>query len=383
MFKGDWFDGKFAIGLVVGLFLAVLLGIFAVGFDGRNLVQPISRQQVVSEANGQEGEQPNVWSPSAPEDQPGQEESPPDSQDRGEGQQTASLTLSSALQGIERAIRDLVPEEDHDDRRQQQERERRDLSAQEGMAWWAELMFYAASATVILTFFALVAILRTLHHTRRAADYTEGMLGEAKATTVAARDTVTETRRIGEAQVKAYLSIKAAKAFIDENDGIVFDVTVRNFGQSPAKDVHAIASVWVNREITLPAAMGGETRQTSVEVFSHHVCLGDIPAGESVASGIYSTHGLSFPADAMRNAEGIIFAGPGSIGVFAKDVFGREIFECDGILVATGTKQFGDWERHGNFAARSIFGRFGDASAMRQRGWKEYEGQDHRLPFEK
>lgn len=323
-----------------------------------------------------------VWSQAASEDQVRQEERPADSQAGSDDEQAQPFNLAPALQGIEGAIRSLIPEVDSEGRRQEQEREQRDLSAQEGMAWWAELMFYASAATVVLTFFALVAILRTLHHTRRAADYTEGMLGEAKQTTVAARDTVTETRRIGEAQVKAYLSIKAAKAFIDEKDGIVFDVTVRNFGQSPAKDVHAIASVWVNRAITLPAAMGGETVQTSVQVFSRNVRLGEIPAGESVASGIYSTHDLSFPADAIRNAEGVIIAGAGNIGVFAKDVFGGEIFESDGVLVATGAKQFGEWERHGNFAAGAMFGVFGDGNAMRDRGWKNYEAQDHRLPFE-
>ena len=61
------------------------------------------------------------------------------------------------------------------------------FNAQEGMAWWAELMFYATAATVLLTFAALGAIIRTLHHTKRAADYTEHMLAEAKATTNEAR----------------------------------------------------------------------------------------------------------------------------------------------------------------------------------------------------
>lgn len=242
--------------------------------------------------------------------------------------------------------------------------------------WWDWLIrnFVSPSDTLaqwvmaIFTIVAVILVWRTLVATHEMVEDTKRM--------------TRDTREIGQAEVKAYLSIKAAKAFVDDKDGIVFDVTVRNFGQSPAKHVHAIASVWVNREITLPAAMGGETVQSSVEVFSRSVRLGEIPAGESVTSGTYNTHDLSFPPDAVRNAEGIIIAGPGSIGVFAKDVFGGEIFEQESTLVATGVKQFADWERHGNFAARSIFGTFGSASAMRARGWKKYEAQDHHLPFE-
>ncbi len=54
------------------------------------------------------------------------------------------------------------------------------------MAQWAEWMFYAAAATVALTLAALFAIIRTLVHTRRAADYTRDMLVEAEKSTAAA-----------------------------------------------------------------------------------------------------------------------------------------------------------------------------------------------------
>ena len=60
------------------------------------------------------------------------------------------------------------------------------MVAQEGMALWAEWMFYAAAATTLLTFIALVAIIRTLHHTRRAADSAENMLTQTEKSTAAA-----------------------------------------------------------------------------------------------------------------------------------------------------------------------------------------------------
>jgi len=256
-----------------------------------------------------------------------------------------------------------------------EQREKDDLVAQQGMniatqamneatqsmkraAWWSFGAIAVGTALLIVT----------LHLTRQANK--------------SARDAVAATREVGKAQVMAYLSIKESKAFIDDRDGIIFSVTVKNFGQSPARDAHAIASVWVNREIALPERMGGKTANLSVEVFSRSLRLGDIAAGETIASGAYSTHDLSFPVDVVRNAEGVIIAGPGSIGVFAKDVFGDEIFESDGVLVATGEEQFSDWERHGNFHARSLFGVFGNPGSLRARGWKEYETQSHKLQFE-
>lgn len=59
-------------------------------------------------------------------------------------------------------------------------KDRRDLHAQEDMALWAMWM-------LIFTGLAFVALVGTLHYTRRAADYTEFLLAEAKATTAEAK----------------------------------------------------------------------------------------------------------------------------------------------------------------------------------------------------
>ena len=86
------------------------------------------------------------------------------------------------------------------------DRAERDLNAQEDMAFWAKLMFWANFATVALTFVALVAIIRTLHHTRRAADAADEMNTEARAATKAALDTLSVTQTLGERELIAYIA---------------------------------------------------------------------------------------------------------------------------------------------------------------------------------
>lgn len=157
----------------------------------------------------------------ATENQPDVEESAPNGGEGTETQQPASIDPTPALNGIETAIRDLVTEVDEIERRAEQDRANRDLSAQEAMAHWAMLMFWATATTVLLTFAALLAILRTLHHTRRAADYAEDMVGEAKRAT--------------EVQVRAYVNLGeviVTNARAQERPKL--KLKIKNFGASPA-----------------------------------------------------------------------------------------------------------------------------------------------------
>lgn len=150
-----------------------------------------------------------------------------------------------APQGIEDAIIDLV-EEFTEAPSDQEERERRDLDAQEAMAKWAFWMFVASAVTVTLTGIALIAIILTLRHTRRAADSSEKMVVEAKETTKAAEDSVAETKRIGEAQAKAYLGFQIVSGQVAEGEPISFKVRIKNHGASPALAI-AVASCAVVR----------------------------------------------------------------------------------------------------------------------------------------
>lgn len=102
----------------------------------------------------------------ATEDEPRQEESAADTNENRPDQNSQTVDLAPALKGIETAIRNLVAEEDKIQAQRREDAEGRDLEAQEGMALWAEWMFYTSTATVVLTLAALFAIVRTLHHTR-------------------------------------------------------------------------------------------------------------------------------------------------------------------------------------------------------------------------
>lgn len=172
------------------------------------------------------------------EDQPRQMKSRPTGEDGSQDQHPEPIDFTPALEGIEAAIRELIAAEDKIDREQAQDRENRDLEAQEGMAKWAEYMFYATAGTVLLTFFALIAIVRTLHHTRRAADYASDMVHEAAATTIAAQETVDVTKKIGRQQNSAYVSVSSANMCFTteaEKDAVAW-VTFHNSGHTPAEN---------------------------------------------------------------------------------------------------------------------------------------------------
>jgi hypothetical protein len=115
---------------------------------------------------------------------------------------------------------------------QQWERERRDLYAQEAMALWAAWMFFITAA-------AFAAILRTLHHTRRAADYAADMV---KAD-------------------RAWMSFGSIEPRFLEPDGFMgFDVKWTNCGRSPALDVVAVSAIGFGEHGEPPPTF---TRRTS------------------------------------------------------------------------------------------------------------------------
>ncbi len=150
------------------------------------------------------------------------------------------------LQGIESAIRDSIPTEDTTQRQQQDQRENADLKAQEDMAFWSMAMFWATFATVLLTFAALVAIIRTLHHTRRAADYAKEMVDEAAKATSAANATFDEARLANEiardgliAQYRPWMMLEldgAGPVHLDRpgRGEVSVYLTTKNIGNSPA-----------------------------------------------------------------------------------------------------------------------------------------------------
>lgn len=113
----------------------------------------------------------------------------PDTQNTGPKQQS-TLDLLLAIQGVEAAIRDLISEEDEVAREAESRRDQADLRAQESMALWALVTAIANGIAAFLTGVGILLIWRTLHHTRRAADYANDMVDEARKTTQAAIDSI-------------------------------------------------------------------------------------------------------------------------------------------------------------------------------------------------
>ncbi|MEO3389151.1 hypothetical protein [Mesorhizobium sp. CAU 1741] len=117
------------------------------------------------------------------------------------------------------------------------------VKTEDTLAQWAMAVFSVAAT--VLTAVGVVLIWRTLVYTRRAAEAAAATVEEAKNATTAAKDAVAETRRIGEAQVRAYLGIEACTLERGTGDDFLLKIAVKNSGQSPARDVTISAQVSV------------------------------------------------------------------------------------------------------------------------------------------
>lgn len=134
-------------------------------------------------------------------------------------QPSLPMAVQNNVERIARALEAANTKQESADERQRAEQDLRD---QDSMANWAFWMFLVGLGEILLTAVGVFLVWRTLIHTRDAA--------------VAARDAVTETRRIGEAQVRAYLSCASARFDINEVWVVAVPV-IKNLGQSPAIDV--------------------------------------------------------------------------------------------------------------------------------------------------
>tara|TARA_R110002167_G_scaffold15735_1_gene62532 strand:- start:99 stop:1067 length:969 start_codon:yes stop_codon:yes gene_type:complete len=105
-------------------------------------------------------------------------------QDGSNGQPSApSSTSEKSLQRIAGAMEAEVARGASE---QEDDQASRDLQAQESMAWWAQLMFWAAAAGTLLSGLGVFLIWRTLLYTRTAAGHSEKMVIEAAKATEAA-----------------------------------------------------------------------------------------------------------------------------------------------------------------------------------------------------
>jgi hypothetical protein len=152
-----------------------------------------------------------------------------------------------------------------------------------------------------LNILAVVLLYRTLMLTRAT-------LQEAEKATLAAIETVAVTRSVGEAQVRAYLSIVESNAVFGDDDSFELRMTVRNNGQTPAKGVHAVMGIMVGVAVGRPIPELGEVT-ASHQVFTRPIPIGDIAAGQERSVGSLTIHDIEFPPRVVRRENGTIAAG--------------------------------------------------------------------------
>jgi hypothetical protein len=163
--------------------------------------------------------------------------------------------LIGAINRIDAAIRSLAVEADQRRSDAAEQREISDLQAQQQMAWWTLWIFVATATAVVLTGIGVLLIWRTLYHTRRAADFTKGMLTEAEKTTAAAmRATEAAERQIDVsraamiAEQRAWMKISEIRwtsglKRVNGAFSISFLVKAKNIGKTPARSCDLDISV--------------------------------------------------------------------------------------------------------------------------------------------
>jgi hypothetical protein len=120
----------------------------------------------------------------------------------------------------------------HDKPESQDEKRRADenLAAQWQMVRWAKWMFVIGGAETVITLVGVILVLVTLIYSKQAAIAARDAVIEAQKATKVARD-------VGEAQVRAYISVKSANIYFGGDTGIPFvQITAINTGQSPARN---------------------------------------------------------------------------------------------------------------------------------------------------
>lgn len=139
-------------------------------------------------------------------------------------------------------LRDKTPVADQEPSRDVW-RQENDLKAQREMADWAFLM-------VIISFFNTAITATGVWFVRETLRATQGMLVAPNSATKAAEDVVSETRRIGEAQVQAYVAPVKGECLWRDNKPSRLILFFANSGQSPA----------LNCEMTIDGLTGRSAR---------------------------------------------------------------------------------------------------------------------------
>jgi len=201
--------------------------------------------------------------------------------------------------------------------------DRADLCAQwraalaaESAAWNSHQANIIAMVSTAVGLFGIIGLLITLRLTRTANAL-------SRRAAEAAEKTMLDSRQIGEAQSRCYLSIEAVRAYISEADGRPrLLVSIRNSGASPALETTWMASMGYT-----PTGSEGTRRDEprSADLIRAAIAPGrvfDVPAVE-----------LNFPiepaerAHVLRDGEWLQLSA--RLSVTANDVFGKSVVTED------------------------------------------------------
>jgi hypothetical protein len=175
----------------------------------------------------------------------------------------------------------------------EQQQARDNLKAEQDIARWAKIMLYIAGGEITATLIGVTLVGLTLVAARRAA--------------TAAEQAVAETRRIGEAQVRAYVSVDEARInfltyFQDGEAHPLLEIVAKNAGQSPAKNF-----IW---QPTMQYMATGQRRQRGIGITWVGAPGVSIPAGEPFPDTLLMPD--------MRMVNFSVSAGPPNITVIVR-----------------------------------------------------------------
>lgn len=215
----------------------------------------------------------------------------------------------TAIEGVEAAIRELIRTESAEERKRQADQAAQDLEAQAEMAEWAREVGIGTVASAVFTFGGLILIWQTLRTSRETL----------KATQEMAR----ETTRIGEAQVRAYVTILAVGSVVHRKQGaarlLQLTIDIQNTGNTAAKNTTVKFRDFQQQEGPMPLVgpmpeihysnlVPGDTADSTVDVrFDESRTVFD--AGEAV---FY----MRFTCETSYT------------DVFGKTILGKDVFEA-------------------------------------------------------
>ncbi|APH73441.1 hypothetical protein BSQ44_20255 [Aquibium oceanicum] len=211
------------------------------------------------------------------------------------------------------------------------------MQAQQEMALWGLWMLIATAMTVGLTAAALVAIIGTLHHTRRAADSAEDMAIQAAAATKAAEDSVeiTKAALIGIERPFIIIEILEVPKVHEDGSESPLAFCYANYGRMPAilrRDYQKV--VVIDEQNALPAVIEPDDKHGRL-IPNGEVVPPDGGLSEPLTGGPFIKYGKRFEGQAgektkvFRNNKGTAEF----IGVFDAPPIRSPPKELDGIFV--------------------------------------------------